>query len=170
MARPPRLFRVRLWQAVAGMCVAITIWLLIVMSELTGRVVRQSHYMDRRVATLNATVRSLRHQTASEQRKLGSVRERASVGEVFEKILFASDLKTFKLVAPMREGPGKRKIGAASSWRRSSGRQTCDERVGRLRDARSKRAPADRPFPGLPDLVDAETWCADLGCGFFSWR
>jgi len=107
--RPPRLFRVRLWQAVAGMCVALTIWLFIVMSELTGRVVRQSHYMDRRVATLNATVRSLRHQTASEQRKLGDVRERASVGEVFEKILFAADLKTFKLVAPIEKDRAREK-------------------------------------------------------------
>jgi hypothetical protein len=108
--RPPRLFRVRLWQAVAGMCVAITIWMLIVTSELTGRVVRQSHYMDRRVATLNATVRSLRHQTASEQRKLGDVRERASVGDVFEKILFASDLRTIKLAAPIEKDRAKEKL------------------------------------------------------------
>jgi Anti-sigma-K factor rskA len=107
--RPPRLFRVRLWQAVAGMCVAITIWMLIVTSELTGRVVRQSHYMDRRVATLNATVRTLRHQTASEQRKLGDVRERASVGEVFEKILFASDLRTIKLAGPIEKDRAREK-------------------------------------------------------------
>lgn len=107
--RPPRLLRVRLWQAVAGMCVAITIWLLIVTSELTGRVARQSHYMDRRVAALNATVRSLRHQTATEQRKLGSERERASVGEVFEKILFASDLRTIKLAAPIEKDRTKEK-------------------------------------------------------------
>ena len=98
--RPPRLLRVRLWQAVAGMCVALTIWLFIVTSELTGRIARQSSYMDRRVAALNAIVRTLRHQTATEQRKLGSVRERASEGEVFEKILFASDLRTIKLTAP----------------------------------------------------------------------
>jgi hypothetical protein len=94
------MLRVRLWQAVAGMCVALTIWLFIVMSELTGRIARQSSYMDRRVAALNAIVRSLRNQTASEQRKLGSERERATVGEVFEKILFAPDLRTIKLAAP----------------------------------------------------------------------
>ena len=98
--RPPRMLRVRLWQAVAGMCLALTIWLIIVTSELTGRVARQANYVNRRVAALNATVRSLRHQTAAEQRNLGSVRERASEGEVFEKILFAPDLRTIKLTAP----------------------------------------------------------------------
>jgi Anti-sigma-K factor rskA len=108
-ARPPRLLRVRLWQAVAGMCVAVTIWLLIVTSELSGRVARQANYMNRRVAALNATVRSLRHQTAAEQRKLGSVREHASVGEVFEKILFASDLRTIKLAAPIEKDRAKEK-------------------------------------------------------------
>src|SRR5258708_2655851 len=86
-ARPPRLLRVRLWQAIAGMCIALTIWLLIMMSELAASRARLGNYVDRRVAALNATVRTLRHQTATEQRKLGSERERASVGEVFEKIL-----------------------------------------------------------------------------------
>ena len=108
-ARPRRLLRVRLWQAVAGMCVAVTIWLFIVMSELSGRVARQANYMNRRVAALNATVRSLRHQTATEQRKLGSVRERASVGEVFEKILFAPDLRTIKLAAPIEKDRAREK-------------------------------------------------------------
>ena len=98
VTRPPRLLRVRLWQAITGMCLAVTIWLLIVTSELAGRVARQANYMNRRVAALNATVRGLRHQTAVEQRKLGSVRELASAGEVFEKILFAPDLRTIKLL------------------------------------------------------------------------
>ena len=108
-SRPPRLLRIRLWQAIAGMCVAFTIWQLIVMSELTGRLARQTNYVNRRVAALNATVRTLRHQTATEQRKLGSVRERASVGEVFEKILFASDLRTIKLAAPIEKDRAREK-------------------------------------------------------------
>ena len=44
-----------------------------------------------------------------EQRKLGSVRERASVGEVFEKILFASDLRTIKLAAPIEKDRAREK-------------------------------------------------------------
>jgi hypothetical protein len=107
--RPPRLHRVRLWQAVAGMCVAITIASLIVMSELGGALARRTNYVNRRVAALNATVRGLRNQTAVEQRKLGSVRERASVGEVFEKILFASDLRTIKLAAPTEKDRAREK-------------------------------------------------------------
>ena len=113
--QPPRLLRVRLWQAIAGMCLSFTIWLLIVTSVLTGRVARQTNYMNRRVAALNATVRSLRHQTAAEQRKLGSERERASVGEVFEKILFAPDLRTIKLAAPIERDRAKEKSAGQSS-------------------------------------------------------
>jgi Anti-sigma-K factor rskA len=99
-ARPPRMLRVRLWQAIAGMSAAIAIALLIVMSELAASKARLNNYVNRRVGALNATVRTLRRQTVAEQRNLGSVRERATVGEVFEKILFASDLRTIKLAAP----------------------------------------------------------------------
>src|ERR1700722_3888443 len=74
-SRPPRLLRIRLWQAVAGMCVAITIASLIVMSELGGALARRTNYVNRRVAALNATVRGLRHQTAVEQGKLGPGRD-----------------------------------------------------------------------------------------------
>ena len=109
IARPPRLFRVRLWQAIAGMSVAIAIASLIVMSELAASRARLGSYVDRRVAALNATVRTLRHQKAAEQRKLGSVRERASVGEVFEKILFAPDLRTIKLAAPIEKDRAREK-------------------------------------------------------------
>ena len=112
LARPPRLLRVRLWQAIAGMCIAIAIWSLIVMGVLTGRLARTSNFANRRVAVLNATVRSLRNQKASEQRKLGSERERASVGEVFEKILFAPDLRTVKLIAPAEKDRSKEKPDA----------------------------------------------------------
>ncbi|WP_414645285.1 anti-sigma factor [Candidatus Binatus sp.] len=82
------------------MSVAIAIASLLVMSDLAVSLARRTNYVNRRVAALNATVRVLRHQTAVEQRKLGSVRERVSVGEVFEKILFAPDLRTIKLAAP----------------------------------------------------------------------
>lgn len=113
-ARPPRLLRVRLWQAVAGMCAAITIWSLIVLSEMTGRLVRTSNFANRRVAALNATVRTLRHQKATEKKELGSERERASVGEVFEKILFAPDLRTIKLIAPADKDRTKEKSATPS--------------------------------------------------------
>jgi Anti-sigma-K factor rskA len=67
------------------------------------------------VAALNSTVRSLRSLTANEQRKLGSERERASVGEVFERILFAPDLRTIKLAAPAEREKEKDKSAAKSS-------------------------------------------------------
>jgi Anti-sigma-K factor rskA len=98
--RPPRLLRVRLWQAIGGMSVAIAIASFIVLLEVAASKARLNNYVNRQVAALNATVRTLRHQKAVEQRTLGSVRERATEGEVFEKILFASDLRTIKLAAP----------------------------------------------------------------------
>ncbi len=110
IGRPPRLLRVRLWQAIAGMAVAIAIASLIVMSELAGALARRTNYVNRRVSALNAIVRSLRHQTAVEQRKLGSVRERATVGGVLEKILFASDLRTVKLAAPIGKDRARGKL------------------------------------------------------------
>jgi hypothetical protein len=113
--RPPRMWRVRLWQAIAGMSIALAIWSFIVMSELAGMLGRRTNYINRRVAALNSTVRSLRSLTANEQRKLGSERERASVGEVFERILFAPDLRTIKLAAPAEREKEKDKSAAKSS-------------------------------------------------------
>jgi hypothetical protein len=108
--RPPRLLRVRLWQAVAGMCIALALALFIVTSELAESLARRTNYVNRRVAALNAIVRTLRNQKAAEQRKLGSERERATVGEVFEKILFAPDLRIIKLAAPVEKE--KEKVSA----------------------------------------------------------
>jgi Anti-sigma-K factor rskA len=128
--RPPRLMRVRLWQAIAGMSVAIALASLIVMSELAGALGRRTIYVNRRVAALNAIVRSLRHQTAVEQRKLGSERERATVGEVFEKILFAPDLRTMKLAAPVEKEKDKEKdkaVAAAGGAELPSGRFAMSE-------------------------------------------
>ena len=107
--RPPRMLRVKLWQAIAGMSVAIAIASLLVISDLAVSLARRTNYVNRRVAALNATVRTLRHQTAVEQRKLGSERERVSVGEVFEKILFAPDLRTIKLAAPVEKDRAREK-------------------------------------------------------------
>jgi hypothetical protein len=114
VGRPPRLLRVRLWQAVAGMSVAIALASLMVVFELAGSLARRTNYVNRRVAALNATVRDLRRQTAVTQRKLGSERERATVGEVFEKILFAPDLRTIKLAAPAEKDKEKDKSIAQS--------------------------------------------------------
>lgn len=114
IGRPPRLLRVRLWQAVAGMSVAIALASLLVTSELANSLARRTNYVNRRVAALNATVRDLRRQTAVTQRKLGSERERATEGEVFEKILFAPDLRTIKLAAPAEKDKEKDKSIAQS--------------------------------------------------------
>ncbi|MDO8433699.1 MAG: anti-sigma factor [Candidatus Binatus sp.] len=98
--QPPRLRRVRLWQAIAGMALAVSIASSIVTIELSKSLARRTNYLNRRVAALNTTVRTLKKQTSVVQRKLGSERERATVGETFEKILFAPDLRTIKLAPP----------------------------------------------------------------------
>src|SRR5208283_5368502 len=107
--RPPRMLRVRLWQAVAGMSVALVIASLLVVKDLAESLARRTNYVNRRVAALNASVRTLRRQTAAEQKKLGSERERATVGETFEKILFAPDLRFIRLGAPIEKEKGKEK-------------------------------------------------------------
>lgn len=107
--RPPLLGRVKLWQAIAGMSVAIAIASMLVISDLAVSLARRTNYVNRRVAALNAMVRTLRRQTAAEQRKLGSERERASVGEVFEKILFAADLRAIKLTVPVEKDRAREK-------------------------------------------------------------
>jgi len=96
--RPPRLWRVGLWQAIAGMSLATALAALVVSAEMGRMLAYRTYYVNRRVSALNAIVRDLRRQTAATQRKLGSEREHASVGEVFEKILFAPDLRTIKLL------------------------------------------------------------------------
>jgi hypothetical protein len=101
--------RVRLWRAIAGMAVAITIASLIVSIELAGSLARRTNYVNRRVAALNAIVRTLRNQKLVQQRKLGSERERATVGEVYEKILFAPDLRTIKLAVPVEKDRAREK-------------------------------------------------------------
>ncbi len=131
VGRPPRFWRVRLWQAIAGMSVAVALASLIVMSELAGSLARRTNYVNRRVAALNATVRDLRRQTAVTQRKLGSERERASVGEVFEKILFAPDLRTIKLAAPAEKDKEKDKsIKQSGGPEPPSGRLAMSESAG----------------------------------------
>jgi Anti-sigma-K factor rskA, C-terminal len=129
--RPPRLLRIRLWQAVAGMSVAVALASLIVISELAGALARRTNYVNRRVAALNATVRNLRRQTAVTRRKLGSERERATVGEVFEKILFAPDLRMIKLAAPAEKDKRKDKSIVQSDGRGlPSGRFAMSESSG----------------------------------------
>ena len=113
--RPPLLQRVKLWQAITGMAVAIAIASFIVTLELSAALQRRTNYVNRRVAALNAVVRTLRRQKAAEQRKLGSVRERASVGEVFEKILFAPDLRAIKLTVPVEKDRAREKSVVQSS-------------------------------------------------------
>jgi hypothetical protein len=81
--------------------------------------------VNRRVSALNAIVRDLRRQTVATQRKLGSERAHASVGEVFEKILFAPDLRTIKLVPPQ-----DRDKSASDGVHPASGRLAMSESAG----------------------------------------
>lgn len=128
-ARPPRLLRVRLWQAIAGMAVAISVASLIVIGDLARSLAYRTYYVNRRVAALNAVVRDLRRQSAATQRKLGTEREHASVGEVFEKILFAPDLRTIKLVPPYEKDKDKSE-GLSDGVHGASGRLAMSESAG----------------------------------------
>ena len=135
VTRPPRLLRVGLWQAITGMSFALMLAAIIVAAEMSRMLAYRTYYVNRRVAALNAVVRDLRRQHAATQRKLGSEREHASVGEVFEKILFAPDLRTIKLVAPQDtdkdKGKDKDKSKALSDGARAaSGRLAMSESAG----------------------------------------
>ncbi|HYL59812.1 MAG TPA: anti-sigma factor [Candidatus Acidoferrales bacterium] len=99
-ATVPRRWRIRLWQAIAGMCAAITIAMSIVNAELARSLASRTNYMNRRIAALNATVRDLKRQTSAAKRKLGAEEERVSANAEFEKIFVASDLRTIRLGAP----------------------------------------------------------------------
>ena len=139
-SRPPRLLRVAVWQAIAGMSFAIALAAVFVAAEMARSLAYRTYYVNRRVAALNAIVRDLRRQSAATQRKLGSEREHASVGEVFEKILFAPDLRTIKLVAPQdkdkdkdkdkNKDKDKDKSAAQSDGHAASGRLAMSESAG----------------------------------------
>ena len=139
------------------MSAAIALASLIVMSDLAVSLARRTNYVNRRVAALNAIVRSLRHETVVEQRKLGTVREQASAGEVFEKILFATDLRTIKLATPIEKDRAAREKSTAQS----SG---IDLPAGKLAMSESASAAilevsglkSTPDLRGLPYLVDSE--------------
>lgn len=125
--QPPWYLRVGLWQAIAGMSFAMMMASLIVSTELTSALAHRTNYVNRRVSALNALVRDLRRQTANAQRKLGSEREHASVGEVFEKILFAPDLRTIKLLPPQDKDKASQSDGVQQG---ASGRLAMSESAG----------------------------------------
>jgi hypothetical protein len=125
----PRLLRVGLWQAITGMSLALMLAATIVAAEMSRMLAYRTYYVNRRVSALNAIVRDLRRQHAATQRKLGSEREHASVGEVFEKILFAPDLRTIKLVAPQEKAKDKSKV-LSDGARAASGRLAMSESAG----------------------------------------
>ena len=125
----PRLLRVGLWQAITGMSLALMLAAIIVAAEMSRMLAYRTYYVNRRVSALNAIVRDLRRQHAATQRKLGSEREHASVGEVFEKILFAPDLRTIKLVAPQDKDKDKSRA-LSDGARAASGRLAMSESAG----------------------------------------
>ena len=99
-SRPPRLRRPELWRAIAGMAVQAALGSVFVTIEIAVALSQRTNYVNRRVAAMNATVRELRRQDSSDQLKLGAARERASQGLVFERLLFAPDLRTLRLGPP----------------------------------------------------------------------
>ena len=156
--RLPRMLRVRLWQAVAGMSLAVAIASILVVKDLGESLARRTNYVNRRVAALNASVRTLRRQTAVEQKKLGSERERATAGEMFEKFFLRPTFVSSGWARQSkRKRKGKRKIDRAGPNRRPALRHACDERIESSGDARGEWHEANRHLPGLSDLVDAET-------------
>jgi hypothetical protein len=95
--RPPRLERVGLWRALAGMAMAMMLGAAFVTVEFAVALAHRTHLMNRRIDRLSADLRQLRHVQSNTWNKLGVARVEASEGELFGKILFAPDLKTTKL-------------------------------------------------------------------------
>lgn len=98
--RRSRWRRAGLWQAIAGMALAVAVSSAFSTIEFATALSRRTNYMNRRIAALNATVRELRRTESADRRKLGTERELASEGQLFARILFAPDLRTVKLAAP----------------------------------------------------------------------
>ena len=115
VTRPPRYRRVALWQAIAGMSIAVAIAGAMVSIEFARALARRTNVMNRRLSALNSTVRRLEHQTSTAKEKLGSARERASAGEIFEKILFASDLRLLRLAPPTEKSKSPHNAPAAAT-------------------------------------------------------
>jgi hypothetical protein len=98
IARPPIMERVGLWQAIAGMAIAVGLGSAMVAIEIATELAHRTHAMNRRIERLNDAVRTLRRTQSATQRKLGRARLQASEGELIGKILFAPDLKITRLV------------------------------------------------------------------------
>src|SRR5215469_2876307 len=96
--RPPIMESARLWQAIAGMAIAVGLGSAIVSIEIATDLAYRTHAMNHRIARLNDAVRTLRRAESATQRKLGSARLQASEGELIGRILFAPDLKITRLI------------------------------------------------------------------------
>ena len=120
---------------------------------LAESLARRTNYVNRRVAALTASVRTLRRQTAVEQ-ELGSERERAPWATCSRRSLCARP-PLHKVGCADRKGKGKRKIDRANPDRRSALRNACDERVESSGDAKATGLRPTGPSRST-DLVDAE--------------
>jgi Anti-sigma-K factor rskA len=112
--RPPIMERVGLWQAVAGMALAVGLGSAMVAIEIATELAHRTHAMNGRIARLNDSVRTLRRTESATQRKLGSARLQASEGELIGRILFAPDLKITRLIGMPGAATGARGVIALS--------------------------------------------------------
>jgi hypothetical protein len=113
-ARPPIIERVGLWQAIAGMALAVGLGSAMVAIEIASELAYRTHAMNRRIAHLNEAVRILKRAESATQRKLGSARLQASEGELIGRILFAPDLKITRLVSTPGSAAGATGVIAMS--------------------------------------------------------
>jgi len=96
----PSLRRGRLWRAAAGMALAIAIGSAMVAAEFALELSRRTDYYNRRVASLNSSLRDLRRQDSADRRKLGVANGQANQNQLAERLLFSPGLRIVKLAAP----------------------------------------------------------------------
>lgn len=112
--RAPITERVRLWQAIAGMAIAVGLGSAVVAIEIATELAHRTHAMNHRIASLNEAVRTLKRVESATQRKLGSARLQASEGGLIGGILFAPDLKITRLIGMPGGTAGARGVIALS--------------------------------------------------------
>jgi hypothetical protein len=98
--RPRWWRRVSFWRAAAGMTAAAALGAMIIAAEFSGTLVSRTKTLRGKIASLNSSLRHLRHQMTSTERELTRARSGASAGEQFKRILFAPDLRRVKMGSP----------------------------------------------------------------------
>ncbi|MGH7812827.1 MAG: hypothetical protein ACREQI_02330 [Candidatus Binataceae bacterium] len=114
-ARPtrlPRWDRAGLWRAIAGMALAVAIGAAMASVEFAIELSHRTSYFERHLASLSATVRTLRRRESAHRSTIVIEKERASTGQLAERLLFTPGLRIVKLIAPGPKPSAKSAAGA----------------------------------------------------------